>query len=71
MHLLATFAWATVLIDVLEWPERPLGAPRAVERELGGRCLVGVIDPVAAPALGLLVRETTAVLADQHEHRRS
>jgi hypothetical protein len=71
MHLLAAFSRVTVLFDVLEWPEHPLGAPRTVELELGRSGLVGVIDPVAAPAFGPLIRETTAFLAHQHVHRRS
>jgi hypothetical protein len=71
MHLLAALSAVTVLFDVLEWAERPLGAPWAVEGELGRPVLVGVIDPVAAPAFGSLVRETTAFLAHQHVHGRS
>jgi hypothetical protein len=71
MHLLAAFSGVTVLFDVLERAERPRGAPRAVEHELGRRGLVRIIDPVAAPAFGPLVRETTAFLAHQHVHGRS
>ncbi len=69
MHLLAAFS-SDVLFDVLQSAELPLGAPRAVERELGP-VLVGVVDPVAAPACRTLVREIAAFLADQHVHGRS
>jgi len=70
-HLLAALSAVTVLFDVLDWAECALGAPRAVEQELGRPGLVGVIDPVAAPAFGPLVRETTALLAHEHVHRLS
>jgi len=70
-HLFAALSAVTVVFDVLEGAERPLGAPRAVEQERGRSGLVGMIDPVAAPAFGPLVRETTALLAHEHVHRRS
>jgi hypothetical protein len=71
MHLLAALSGVTVLFDVLERPERPLGAPRAIEHELRRRGLVRIIDPITAPTFGPLIRETAAFLAHQNVHRRS
>lgn len=71
MHLLGALGAVTVFFDALEWAECPLRAPRAVEHERGRTGLVGISDPVAAPAFSPLVREITALLAHEHVHRRS